>query len=181
MDEEQTLLARARRLDPEALAAIHDSYYPLIYRFVAFRTGDRSAAEDLASEVFTRFLSALRDRSAPPRTLRSWLFAVAAHIVSDYHRRRYRAPQVELDDRLQSDDAGPDERLDDVLQSQNLRRALAELTEDQQNVIALRFGQGLAISEVSRMLGKSEGAIKQMQARALAMLARKLNSRSDEP
>lgn len=180
MDEEFELLARARRLDADALALIHDQYYPLIFRYIAFRTGDRQAAEDLASDVFTRFLGALRERSAPQKTLRGWLFGVAAHITMDYHRAHYRSRQVDLDDDLASDDNDPDDLLDLNIQSERLREAVAELTEEQQNVIGLRFGQSLPIHDVARMMGKSEGAVKQLQARALAMLARRLSSRSDD-
>lgn len=179
MDEDYALLARARKLDSEALAQIHDRYYPLIYRYIAFRTGDRLSAEDLASDVFTRFLGALRDRSAPQKTLRGWLYGVAAHVAMDYHRRHYRARQVELDEDLASDDVDPAEMLDASLQNERLREAVGELTDEQQNVIALRFGQNLPISDVARMMGKSEGAVKQLQARALAMLARKLSSRGE--
>jgi RNA polymerase sigma-70 factor (ECF subfamily) len=166
-------------MDSDALAAIHDTYYPLIFRYIAFRIGDRDAAQDLTGDVFTRLLSALHDRSAPQRTLRGWLFGVAAHVVADYHRKSYRAPLVALDEELLSEGASPDEEFDAMLQNENLRQAVAELTDEQQNVIALRFGQAMPIQDVARMMGKSEGAVKQLQARALAMLARKLSLRSE--
>jgi RNA polymerase sigma-70 factor (ECF subfamily) len=179
VDDELELLARARRLDAEALASIHDRYYPLIFRYVAFRTGDRTTAEDLTSEVFTRFLSAIRDRSAPPNSLRGWLFGVAAHIAMDYHRARYRGRQVALDDDLPDEGDDPDALIDLNIQSEQLREAVAGLTEEQQHVIALRFGQSMPIQDVARMMGKSEGAVKQLQARALGTLARRLTSRGD--
>jgi len=176
-DDEMELLTRARRLDAEALGAIHDRYYPLVFRYIAFRVGDRQAAEDLAAEVFSRFLTALRERQAPQKTLRGWLFGVAAHVAMDYHRAHYRSRQVELDETLPSDEADPEDALDMNLQNESLRKAVAELTDDQQHVIALRFGQSMPIQEVARSMGKSEGAVKQLQARALAMLARKLSAR----
>ena len=87
VQDELTLLARARQLDPEALAHIHETYYTSIFRYVAFRVGDHATAEDLTSEVFTRLLTALRDKNAPQNTLRGWLYGVAARVVSDHHRQ----------------------------------------------------------------------------------------------
>lgn len=176
MVDEQVLLARARQLDTEALALIHDTYYTPIFRYVAFRVSDRDVAEDLTSEVFTRLLTALRDRNAPQNTLRGWLYGVAARVVSDYHRKRYRAPEVELDESLISRDASPAEIVEQMMTHAELKDAMAQLTEEQQHVLGLRFGYDMPIQEVARALGKSEGAIKQLQARAVAALARKLQS-----
>ena len=174
MQDEAALLARARQFDTDALAQIHDSYYGPIFRYIAFRVSDRDVAEDLASEVFTRFLSALRQRTPPSSTLRGWLYGVAANVVSDHLRRRYRAPHVELDEPIASYDAGPAEVAEATLAREDLRLAMASLTEEQQHVIALRFGRELPIQEVARTIGKTEGAVKQLQARAIAALARKL-------
>lgn len=175
VQDELALLAHARTLDPDALAAIHDTYYTPIFRYVAFRVGDRQTAEDLTSEVFTRLLSALRDRSGPQNTLRGWLYGVASRVVSDHHRKRYRAPQVELDESIVSREAGPAEMVEAMLTRADLKQAMTRLTEEQQNVIALRFGYELPIQEVARMLGKTEGAVKQLQARAIAALARRMS------
>lgn len=174
MQDELTLLARARKLDSDALAEIHDTYYAPIFRYVAFRVGNREVAEDLTSEVFTRLLSALRDRTAPQNTLRGWLYGVAARVVSDHHRQSHRTPQVELDESIASREAGPAEAVEAMLTRADLKRAMAKLTEEQQNVIALRFGYDMPIQEVARTMGKTEGAVKQLQARAIAALARKL-------
>lgn len=174
MQDELALLARARALDADALAEIHETYYSRIFRYVAFRVSDRDTAEDLTSEVFTRLLSALRDKHAPQKTLSGWLHGVAAHIVNDHHRKYYRTQQVELDDSLASRDAGPAETIEALLTHQELTQAMTELTQEQQDVVAMRFGYEMPIQEVARTLGKTEGAVKQLQARALAALARKL-------
>jgi len=173
-EDELTLLARARQLDPDALGLIHETYYASIFRYISFRVGDRETAEDLTSEVFTRLLAALRDRRSPQNTLRGWLYGVAARVVSDHHRQAYRAPQTELNDSLASNEFDPAAMLDGKLTHEILQQALTELTEEQRHVLSLRFGSGLPINEVARALGKTEGAIKQLQARAVAALARKL-------
>jgi RNA polymerase sigma-70 factor (ECF subfamily) len=174
VQDELALLARARAFDADALAEIHETYYARIFRYVAFRVGDRDTAEDLTSEVFTRLLSALRDKRAPQKTLGGWLHGVAVHVVNDHHRKHSRTQQVKLDESLASHDAGPAETLEHLLTHEELARAMAGLTREQQDVVAMRFGYEMPIQEVARTLGKTEGAIKQLQARALAALARKL-------
>ena len=174
MQDEVTLLRRARQFDTDALSQIHDTYYGPLFRYIAFRVSDRDLAEDLTSEVFTRFLSALRQRNPPETTLRGWLYGVAAHVVADHMRKRYRDQQVGLDDTIVSGADGPAELAEASLMRDDLKQAMTSLTEEQQHVIALRYGHELPIQEVARAIGKTEGAVKQLQARAIAALARKL-------
>jgi RNA polymerase sigma-70 factor (ECF subfamily) len=179
VQDEADLLARARRLDPDALAAIHDAYYRPVFRYLAFRVSDASVAEDLASEVFTRLIQALRDRSVPPRSLKGWLYGVAGHVVADYHRHHYRSQEVGLDDTIPDEDANPADSLEAMLTSENLRSAVSLLAPDQQTVIALRYGQGLSIQETAQVMGKNVGAVKQLQARAIAALGRRLGGQAE--
>ncbi|HTP09750.1 MAG TPA: sigma-70 family RNA polymerase sigma factor, partial [Anaerolineae bacterium] len=156
-------------------ARIHDIYYASIFRYIAFRVSDHATAEDLTSEVFTRLLTALRDKNAPQNSLRGWLYGVAARVVSDHHRKAYQAPQVELDEELISADHDPADIVDRKLTQEDVKRAMQDLTEEQRHVLSLRFGSDMPIQDVARILGKSEGAVKQLQARAVAALARKLS------
>ncbi len=174
MQDELLLLHRARSLESEALAEIHDTFYVPIFRYIVMRVNDRDVAEDLASEVFIRLLQALRDKTAPQKTLRGWLFAVASRVVKDHFRQRYRRPVVELDDSMPGETNGPERAVEMNLAQEDLRQAMDELTEEQQHVLALRFGSEMSVREVADAMGKSEGAIKMLQARAVAMLARKM-------
>lgn len=176
MQDELTLLHRARALDREALAQVHDTYYAAIFRYIAFRVNDHAVAEDLTSEVFARLLGALRDRSAPQKTLRGWLFGVAFRVVKDHYRQQYRAQKTTLDESLPSHTPGPAQAVEAMMSQERLKQAITELTEDQQNVLALRFGYEMPIREVAQTIGKSEGAVKMLQARAIASLSRKLSS-----
>jgi RNA polymerase sigma-70 factor, ECF subfamily len=168
------LLSRARSLEPEALAEIHNLYYTPIFRYILLRVDDYAAAEDLASEVFVRLLSALRDRTAPQNTLRGWLYAVASYGVKDFYRQRYRNPQVELTEGLAEAVERPEEQVEAHLNREALRQAISQLTEEQQDAVALRFGFGMSINETAQTMGKSEGSVKMLQARAVATLARQL-------
>jgi RNA polymerase sigma-70 factor (ECF subfamily) len=175
--DELTLLARARALDEEALTTIHDTYYGPLFRYLLYRVGDHATAEDLTAEVFLRFLSAIRDRTAPQKTLRGWLYGVASHLANDYHRRRYRARHVTLDERLPSSQPGPAEHVASAWRWQEVQSAVEELPDTQREVIALRFGQDMPVRDVAHVMNKSEGAIKQLQVRALSALAEKLGKK----
>jgi RNA polymerase sigma-70 factor (ECF subfamily) len=176
--DELTLLAGVRRLDPQALAETHDKYYPAIFKYIAYKVGNQETAEDLTSEVFVRLLDAVRDRHAPQNTLRGWLYSVASHIVADYHRKQYRTQEVALMDTIESSVSGPAEQTSKKQTLETLSEALKELTEEQQEVIALRYGYEMPIKDVAEMIGKSEGAVKQLQARAIAALARRMTPES---
>ena len=155
MNDETELLRRARALDQEALALIHDRYYQAIYRYFSFRVGDAPTAEDLTSDVFTRFLSAIRDRGAPPNSLRGWLFGAAQNVLKEHYRKQSRMKWTELDESI-AGGRTPEQRLDERLDKESLRAALDELTPEQQSVLALRFGYGLPIKDVAATVNKSE-------------------------
>jgi RNA polymerase sigma-70 factor (ECF subfamily) len=172
--DERDLLQRARALDKEALALIHDRYYQSIYRFLSFRVADAQAAEDLASEVFTRFLGAIAERGTPPNTIRGWLYGAAQNVLKEHYRKQKQMNWAELDESIPSLVRTPEQRLEERLGKEELRAALAELTPEQQNVLALRFGFGMAIKDVAETVNKSEGSVKMLQARAIAALTRRL-------
>lgn len=172
---EATLLAQARSFDLDALTQIHQDYYPAILRYITYRVNDNDTAEDLTSEVFTRLMVALTGKNTPQHTLRGWLYGVASRVVSDYFRQHYRLPRrVELTETIAQVTADPSDVVATHLVEEKLSQAIAELTEEQQNVITLRFAYGMPIQEVSHKMGKSEGAVKQLQARAIANLSRKM-------
>jgi RNA polymerase sigma-70 factor (ECF subfamily) len=171
--DEQELLTRARAYDKEALALIHDQYYQSIYRYISFRVADPQAAEDLASEVFTRFLSAIKDRHAPPNTIRGWLYGAAQNVIKEQYRKQRQMNWTELDESL-AGGRTPEQRLEERLGKEALRDALAGLSPEQQNVLALRFGYGMPIKEVAETVSKSEGSVKMLQARGIAALAKRL-------
>jgi RNA polymerase sigma-70 factor (ECF subfamily) len=174
VQDELILLNRARALDPEALAQIHDKYYAPIFRYIAFRVSDRQTAEDLSSEVFTRLLSALRDHHAPQNTIQGWLFGAAAMVIKEHYRQQKRVQLTELPESLPHGLLAPDEVVESRLFREEVKEALGQLTQEQQHVLALRYAYEMSIREVAETLGKSEGSIKQLRARALATLARLL-------
>ncbi|MCB0217929.1 MAG: sigma-70 family RNA polymerase sigma factor [Chloroflexi bacterium] len=170
-EAERSLLERARRLDMRAHAEIFDAHYPAIFRYLRLRLPDAELAEDLGAEVFTRLLEAMRDGRGPRESLRGWLYGVAANCVADHHRRQGLAQRSEHAVPAPSAAPDPARQAEGRLRDETLDQALRQLSEEQQHVIALRFGSEMRIREVAEAMGKSEGAVKQLQARAVARLA----------
>lgn len=170
VSEETALVARARELDSRALAQIHDEFFPEIYRFAAFRTGDPATAEDIAGEVFVRLLDALHAGRSPETSIRGWLFGVAGHLVADHFRR---GPALPLSEHLAAPGSLSAEA-EAHLRWREVQAAVRRLTPEQQNVLALRFGDGASLEQTADALGKSINAVKQLQLRAVEALRRAL-------
>jgi len=162
-----------QRLDSQAIGAVYDRYFPDVYRFVLYRLNDEQAAEDISSEVFVRLLEAVEKRRGPETNLKGWLIATASHAVSDHYRRTYRRPTEPLPETM-PDGAAPSltEEVDHRQTVASVRTAYDQLTEEQQNVLALRFGDGYSLDETAAVMQKNVNAIKALQFRALAALRR---------
>ena len=172
VQDELLLLHRAKSLDQDALAQVHEQYYDAIYRYVAYRVNDLQTAEDLTSEVFIRFLHAIRQKNAPQNTIRGWLFGAASLILKEFYRKKKRTQLTELDDAMPDEWIEPAEKLEAQEKKQALHQAIADLTEEQQQVLALRFGYEMPVRDVAEMMNKSEGSVKMLQVRAIAALTR---------
>jgi RNA polymerase sigma-70 factor (ECF subfamily) len=163
-----------QKLDAQAIGAIYDQYFPEVYRYVRYRINDGSTAEDLASEVFVRLLEAVQKKQGPQTSLKGWLIATASHAVDDHLRRQYRRPVEALSDALPDHHSSVTSEVDSREQNRMVQGAYAQLTAEQQHVLALRFGQGYSIEETAAHLKKNINAVKALQFRALASLQRQI-------
>lgn len=170
--EEDRLMARARRGDKEALREIYQSYFSPVYNFIRLRVADRSEADDLASEVFIKLMTAFRDGKAPRQSLRGWLFRVARNVLYDHYGRRGRYTEEALEEWVPStrEDADPEIRLLQAADSQRVRQAMQRLSADQQEVLVLRFAQALSLEETADIMGKNLNTVKSLQFRAVNAL-----------
>ncbi len=174
MSDEMKLLQRVRALDEAALVEVHERYYTLIYRYIAFRISDTQTVEDLTSEVFLRLLRAIRDQKAPQNTLRGWLYGVASRVVKEHYRQIKRMNLAPLEDEMISKEEQLEEKVQNKLIWEKMQLMMEELSDEQQNVLAMRFGFGMQIREVAQALGKSEGSVKMLQVRAITALSQRL-------
>jgi RNA polymerase sigma-70 factor (ECF subfamily) len=171
---DKQLLTRAREQDAAALAEIYDRHSGSIYGYLYRFLGDPHHAEDLTSEVFCRLLQVLHTPRAPRDELRGWLYRVAHNLAMDWFRSQPNRATVDLDEQIAEDRDSLSAALEKRQMQQQLRTALRRLTEDQQRVILLRFGEGFSIAEVGQLMGKREGAIKILQHRAVVRLRKLL-------
>jgi RNA polymerase sigma-70 factor (ECF subfamily) len=169
------LLSRAREYDAQALAEIYGRYAEPVYRYLYRYLGDAVQAEDLTSEVFVKLLQVLGTQRAPRDNLQGWLYRVAHNQAMDWFRHQGRNSTEPLEEQIPAQNGSPSVLLEEHQARQHLRSALRQLTQDQQQVILLRFGEGLRITEVGRLMGKSEGAVKILQHRAVKRLRRLLD------
>lgn len=171
-DDEGQLLERAKQLDAAALEAIYDLYAPKIHRYLCRRLGDADLAEDMTAQVFLRMLEAIQKNQAWKTSFSGWLYRIAHNLVVDHFRRRSRTRSVSLDDAppLLAADGNPVEITDRKLAHEQLLLAVQQLTHDQAQVVAMRFLEGHSVFEVASVLGKSEGAVKALQYRAVIAL-----------
>ncbi len=146
------------------LREIYDSNAPRIFRYIYHRLGDQALAEDLTAEVFARFLQA----RVAPDNVTAFLYRMAHNLIID-HLRRHR-PALPLDDSIPAERDDPLSLVEIEMERVRVRRALTRLTPDQQQVIVLKFLEGLSNEEIGNILGKDAGAVKSLQHRALSTL-----------
>jgi len=168
---EERLLIEAAQRDLTRFADLYDLYFDRIYAYVARRVGDRAEAEDLVSDVFHQALANLRRfewRGAP---FSAWLFRMAANRIADRSERLGRERAIE-----------PSPEFEEADQEEAHDRAkvfalVRELPEDQRKVLELRFAEEKSLHEVAEVLGRSEGAIKQLQLRGLENLRARIGGK----
>ena len=163
---------RARAYDEDALGELYDEYAPLIYAYLYRRVQDAQLAEDLTGEVFVRMLRAIQARRFWHTSFRGWLYRIAHNLVVDHYRKQPPMPAIELDEQLVADQDDPESAAADWLSRRRLRSAISQLTPDQQQVLALRFGEQLTAREAGEAMDKSVSAIEALQHRGLAALRR---------
>jgi len=166
---------RARgAVDRETLAGIYEQFHEPIYSYVYRRVNDVEMASDLAAEVFHRLLRSVQQKGFPECELRAWLYRTAHNLVVDHYRRQTHRQHLPLEEDLVDGGEDPAGLVEQKANADRVRRALQYLTDAQQQVIALKFLQGLTNQEVAEILDRSVGAIKLLQHRGLAALQRHL-------
>lgn len=149
---------------------IYDLYFPAIYQFLRLRVEDKTLAEDMASEVFVKLIDSLR-RPTAPRQLRGWLFKVARGELHKHYGNIRQFPTTNFEDVIA---ASEEEDLElQFIQSMNTERAVHAfkmLSDDQQEVLILRFGQGCNLEETADIMGRNVNAVKALQFRAINTL-----------
>jgi RNA polymerase sigma-70 factor, ECF subfamily len=177
-------LVAARRREPAAVTRVYAAYAPALFRFFLAAVGDRPTAEDLTGDVFRSAIEGLPRFRGPVEALGGWLFRIAHHDLSDYRRRQARYLVQPLDGLLEEavlagGAVDPAELALDRVEGERVLAALRQLSPDQREVLLLRMAAGLTTPEVAAIVGKTTGAVKALQHRGLASLARILGMTND--
>ena len=178
MPNEQELLQKASRMSTQALAEIYDIYSPGIYRYSMRLLGDASLAEDCIADVFARFLKALQEQRGPRDYLKAYLYRIAHNWIVDHYRKNGNEQAFELIDTIKSEADTPEEEVAKRVRQKQVRKAIHQLTPDQQQVILLKYLEEWSNEEVAHVLKKPIGAVKSLQHRALKSLHRILEEKS---
>lgn len=168
--DDNDLLTRLQRGEKEAVMDTYERYFPQLYPFVRLKVSDASLAEDIVSDVFVRLLESLGTKKAPQIHLRGWLFRVARNEIAAQVRVKQPISLGDLEEIMPAPDANPEAEIIGVFEVKRVRYALRMLTPDHQEVLLLRFGQHLNLKETAQLMGKSIGAVKSLQFRAVSTL-----------
>lgn len=172
---EWELVRRAQQYDNDAIHAIYQTYYPKIYNYAFMQMGDVQAAEDLASDVMLKMIEKIETYKFKGLPFGAWVFRIARNRLIDLHRRRKRRGEVDLSETIATAVANPQVLAERALERGQIQVALKHLTPEQRQVIVLKFIEGFDNRSVGKIMGRSEGAIKSLQHRALGALRRILH------
>jgi RNA polymerase sigma-70 factor (ECF subfamily) len=152
------------------LASLYEEYYDRIAHYVYVRIGDKSEAEDIASEVFLKALESLRTYEERGLPMQAWLFKIAHNMVVDHLRKATKYKKIPIETVEINDESDPQKTAETNIEMEKVAIAMQQLTDEQKEVIQLRFFGGLNSREVSVLLNKSDGAVREMQRAALEKL-----------
>jgi RNA polymerase sigma-70 factor (ECF subfamily) len=179
----EALVELAQRGDAEAFGQLYDLYVDTVYRYVYVRVGDQQLAEDVTSETFLRALRRLDSFSWQGRDIAAWFVTIARNLIADHRKSSRFRLEVTTDELVGLDDgrrqtptggaAPPAPEVAALTNARNTRlvEAIRTLKPEQQECIALRFFQEFSVAETALAMGRSQGAIKQLQLRAVRALA----------
>lgn len=172
------LVELARGGDAEAFAQLYDCYVSSVYRYVYYRVGSHALAEDLTSETFLRALRSIARFRWQGRDIGAWFTTIARNLVADHvksSRFRLEVTTADLAD-VDCPQTGLEESVVARIEIDLVLRAVRKLTPEQQECVVLRFLEGLSVAETAQVMNRREGAVKQLQLRAVRTLARLLGA-----
>ena len=187
-DVDERSLVEAAQRDASRFAEIYERYFELVYAYIGRRVRDRAVTEDLTSEVFRKALANLPRFKWTGAPFGAWLIRIASNLIADRAKRVARERNAD-EPELATAAAAVDEPVNSQSQQSNLEaaerrahlfRLVDALPGDQRRVVALRFAEEKSISEIAAELSRSEGAIKQLQFRALETLRKRFTTEDPE-
>ncbi len=181
--QDESLLVEQAKNDSEAFGLLYKKYIQKIYNYVYYRTGNHHDAEDLTAKTFQRamrHISRYEQRGVP---FSAWLYRIAHNVVANWHRDRSRRKVIALDELVlhHQRQQSPEGLVEDDEERRELLQVIRRLAVDRQELLILKFVEGMSNEEIGRIMGRSEGAIKSLYHRTLLTLRREMASQSQQP
>jgi RNA polymerase sigma-70 factor (ECF subfamily) len=175
--DEIDIVKRAKRGEASAFGQLYDTHMPRIFRFIMLKVGRKETAEDLAHEVFLSAWQNIANYEFRGFPFSSWLYRIANNAVIDYYRTWKSTQALEtIPEEFFSETPELDNEIDKSIDLKVVRHALAKLENDQQNVLIMKFVDDLSNKEIADIIGKSEGAVRVIQHRALKQLKKHIDA-----
>lgn len=168
-------LNKAKEGDLQAIEKICTATWEPLYRYIYHKVQNREEAEDVLQETYVKTLKYIKKNKAPEENLIGFMKAVSLNVIRDNWRKNKRGGVLVNFPDINLKDAADREQQNDIVQRLLLESALAKLSEEHQTILDLRIIKGYSVSETSKVVGKSEGAVRTAQHRALQALAKILD------
>jgi len=168
--DDSTLIRRARQRDSAAFGVLYERYADRVYRYIAYRTSNTAVAEDLTSEVFLNAWRSIERYEDRGYAFSTWLLRLAHNEVTDYYRTNHNDASLPETDIHSSSLPDPGQFVELQVEQVALLRALKQLPDEWRQIILLRFVEGTPFEDVAMIIGKTSGACRVIQHRALARL-----------
>ncbi len=177
-DSEEHLLVERAKGDAQAFGVLYERYVDRIYNYVFYRVGDAHEAQDLTARVFYRALAHIDDYRQRGAPFAAWLYRIAHNLVANWHRDKSRRRDVRLDDfvTIAEKSDGPDRLVERDEETRVLLKAVRRLPDERQELLILKFVEGLSNAQIGRLMGRSEGAVKSLYHRTLIALRDELSN-----
>ncbi len=177
MASEIEIIRQAQAGDEAAFEQLYNSYHQAIFSYIYYRVGEQRLAEDLTGDVFVRMVSKIDTYITDERPFIAWLYTIAGNLVRDDVRRQQRITWLPLQEQEEDEKENLVKTVDKKLTQEHMLEALDQLTDDQREVIILRFIEGEATSTVAEAVGNTVTGVKALQRRALNALRKQLQQR----
>jgi RNA polymerase sigma-70 factor, ECF subfamily len=169
---DETVLLQAVGGDNDAFSQLYERYVVRIYNYIYYRTGSQHDAEDITSRVFFRAFNHIREYQMKGVPFSAWLYRIAHNLVANWYRDRSRKREVPLEDMIHLSQRGEHAEftLVKTQENENLMKVIQKLPPERQQLLILKFVEGLSNAEIAVIMRRSEGAIKSLYHRTLLSL-----------
>lgn len=171
MDESERILVEKAQNAPDAFAELYDIYFPRIFRYVSWRVGNQTDAEDLVSDIFSKVLANIRSFTwREGATFSSWIFRIARNVLIDYYRTKPQNVSIDVLPEIESNSILPEEAMERQELFEELQSMIKRLPDSQAEIVIMRFFTGMRNKEIAQALNISEKTVASTLYRGLRNL-----------